>query len=213
MRLRAALFAVLLVLAPGPGAAEESVRRLVFDVVHEDYGNIGSFEQTIRREDSGRIEVDGRFEVAVDILGLTLFRRVSERREVWEDGRLVKFSAETDDDGTTLTVSGQANGPGFRVEGPDGTGEAPANVWPTDPFSSAVRGAGALLGAERGALFEVELVEESEGAAPGDPTGAPVRRIVLAGDRPRTLWFDAAGYLLAMRFSARGDTLELRRRP
>ena len=78
-------------------------------------------EHTINfRMDGDRLTVETHVDIVVKVLVFTVFRFKHDAEEVWQSGRLVSVNSTTDDDGTSLRVSGGAVAGGFRIVGADG---------------------------------------------------------------------------------------------
>src|SRR3546814_1968732 len=77
-----------------------------------------------RRGDDSVVEV--AIDIAVDVLGITVFRFTHRAEEVWRGGQLWSLVSDTDDDGTRWRVQaerrngmlrGSVNGAGFEAPG------------------------------------------------------------------------------------------------
>jgi hypothetical protein len=128
---RAYLLAVLLVFSADAHAldAPASYR---YRIQHQIFGDIGEHRMAVRREDD-LIVVEHTAELAVEILGLTAFRRRTRFREVWRDDRLIEFEGLVEDNGEPFPVSARAEGNRLVVEGSAGRIEAPAATVPSEP--------------------------------------------------------------------------------
>ena len=84
-------------------AAVPSAGRLDYEVIREGE-KIGTHSVTFRHE--GRhLAIATRTDIAIEPLGITLYRFHYEAEEDWVDGRLTRLTSRTDDDGERLTVN------------------------------------------------------------------------------------------------------------
>src|SRR3546814_12468527 len=89
-----------------------------------------------RRGDDSVVEV--AIDIAVDVLGITVFRFTHRAEEVWRGGQLWSLVSDTDDDGNRWRVQaerrngmlrGSVNGAGSEAHGPIPTD----SLWHPDP--------------------------------------------------------------------------------
>jgi len=171
--------------------------KLTFAIWREG-SRIGTHRFTFRREGDAVI-VDGRVDVTVSFAFVTLYRYSGTRNEIWRDGRLVSYAADTDDDGTLIHVRGHADEEGFSVTGKAGTVTLPAKAMPFTMWSRGVVEGGALFGMDDGVPLKVKV--EALG-------GSPVERFHVTGDVDYAMSF-AGPFLRAVRIKARdGSTVE-----
>ncbi len=84
-------------------AAIPSAGRLDYEVIREGE-KIGAHSVMFRHE--GRhLAIATRTDIAIEPLGITLYRFHYEAEEDWVDGRLTRLTSRTDDDGERLTVN------------------------------------------------------------------------------------------------------------
>ncbi len=84
-------------------AAIPSAGRFDYEVIREGE-KIGTHSVMFRHE--GRhLAIATRTDIAIEPLGITLYRFHYEAEEDWVDGRLTRLTSRTDDDGETLTVN------------------------------------------------------------------------------------------------------------
>lgn len=159
---------------------------------------IGTHSFTFRR-DGNAVIVDGRVDVTVSFAFVTLYRYSGTRNEVWRNGRLVSYTADTDDNGTPVHVRGHADDKGFSVTGKAGTVTLPAKAMPFTMWSRGVVEGGALFGMDDGVPLTVKV--EALG-------GSPVEHFHVTGDVDYEMSF-AGPFLRAVRIKARdGSTVE-----
>ena len=187
--------AMLILMPATTGGVHGDVPEKVYtySVVHPKHGNIGTFRNTII-DDGTSISVKNDIRVQVKVLLVVAHSEVSENQEIWKDGRLVTFSGTTKENGKTTMVTGEADGPKFLVESPDGQKVAPADVYPNNPWTRAILNAQVLLGTKTGKLYRVH-------ADPGE------KRDIKLGDRTvATEYFRSTTGLKATRSTSSGST-------
>jgi hypothetical protein len=137
-----------------------------------------------------------------------LYRYHKEMLETYDDGRLVSYETEIDDNGTKSAVRVTRDGGKLSVTHPKGTLSLPGNLLLSTYWPPAT-------------VRQTELVDSSEGVLLGVKVSAPVaedleiddrtvktKRYEMTGDLKRTLWYDAkSGKWLKMRMTARDDSI------
>ena len=133
------------------------------------------------------------------VLLIVAHSETSKSEEIWKNGRLISFSGETQENGKKTVVTGEAEGSKFVVEAPDGQKEAPASVFPNNPWSKAILKATVLLGTKSGKLYQVHATpaEKREITVGGRTVKADYVRV--DGDAKYELWFDERG--VAVKFT------------
>lgn len=194
-------------LAPTSGRAASP---LVFQyqVEHPTYGDIGTFTNTIVKN-GATTEVETTVRVAVKVLGATLYRESSDRREYWRGHRLQSFHALTDKDGKTYEVSGQAQGDRFVVNGPDGTFTAPADVQPPNPWSATCLQSDSMLSALSGRVFSAHVIDRGQDVITAAGRQFRAHKYEVDTDRRHTIWFDDHGVPLKIESTEHGDPVHL----
>lgn len=171
------------------------------------HGNvIGRHAFGFSRRD-GDFLVDVVIDIAVDLLGVTLFRFTHRAEEVWRDGWLHALNSVTDDDGTLWQVEserhdgalrGRVNGVGFDVSGY----VIPASLWHRDTPRSQV-----LFGT----IDARTKVVRSDDLGP-EPVTAAGRRLEarhyrLTGELERDVWYGPDCDIVRVTFPARDGSL------
>lgn len=199
------LLAFALVLTPATtggvhGDVPEKV--YVYSINHPKHGEIGTFSNTIL--DSGsQISVNNVIDVKVRVLLVVAHKELSENEEVWKDGRLVSFNGTTKENGKKTVVTGEAEGSKFVVEAPDGRKDAPANVFPNNPWTKNILNATVLLGTKTGELYWVKAdPPQPQEVTLGDRT-VQTQYYRVHGDATYELWFDERG--IAVKFTETDD--------
>lgn len=207
--------AAALALASGliaPGAAAERdfpvtpAGTYEYEVRHESLGKIGTYVNEISHEDGG-IVVETEVDISAKILFVRVAREKAERRQFWKDGRLVSYKSVTRSGSKEAVTRGRAEGDRFILEGPRGRIEAPAGLFPINPWSMGIVRAPVLMGEKNGTLHPVKGVEERTETLTIDGRKVETRHFKLIGHRDEEIWFDERG--VAVKFSAdyKGDAI------
>ncbi len=181
-----------------------------YRINHSKYDEIGTHRVTFSRKGADLV-VDVRIEIKVKLLFLTAHSLKSDRRETWQDGRLVAYTAHTKENRDDIKVSARANGPKFVIDGPSGRAEADGVVFPSHPWHPGIVERTLLMDTKTGALLKVSIAPagEDEVTVAGKPV--KTRKFTVSGDIERELWFDDAGNWIQLRFVNDGATLTFTR--
>jgi Domain of unknown function (DUF6134) len=176
------------------------------------FGNvIGEHVFTFSRRGEDFV-VEVAIDIAVDMLGITLFRFTHRAEEVWRDGWLQSLASATDDDGRLWRIESQrrdgalrgtVNDVGFDVSG----FVIPASLWHRDTPKTQV-----LFGTIDGRtkVINSEALGEAEVTVGGRPV--PARHFRLTGELERDIWYGADCGIARVTFPARdGSEITLER--
>ena len=126
---------------------------LAFRVLRGD-SPMGDHRLTFQR-DGARLEVLVSIDLDVKLGPFTLYEYTHENREVWRDGRLVRLSTETDDDGESFFVEAQRTDDGLRVETREGSRIVPGDIIPSSYWNYAIVEAEQVLDTQKGRVLDV----------------------------------------------------------
>jgi hypothetical protein len=126
----ALLLLVILALsgASRAAAADKEVREFTTLIDRKPAGN---YRMTISTDEQGNVTMEGNATISLSIFRIKTYSYSYQGTEVWKDGRLMKFSSVTNDDGKKYTVSGKAEQEGFRVTVNDRERITRGDVWVT----------------------------------------------------------------------------------
>ncbi len=178
----------------------------VYEIQHPEYGTVGTFTNVIKRR-AGTTVVNSHTRIEVKMGPVTLFRQDADRMEVWCGGRLKYYDSLTNTNGDDAEVRGWANGGSFVVEGRDARVEAPADVYPTNPWLTGITGAKSIISPVAGRLQNVSI-----GAAKSETVELAGRQIdaerfEVGGDLELDLWYDPEGTLVKFTYPSKHDML------
>lgn len=158
--------------------------------------------------DGGRLTVRVVVDIAVSFGPITLYRYRHRAREQWEDGHVVAFHAETNDDGMETTVSMRTEGERLMVESSQaGNYLAPLGALPATHWNRRML-QGPFINTQTGEVMRPEI--RSAGMEP--LPWAPQRRgerLVLSGDVAMETWYDPTPAWVGLRFrGSDGSTIQ-----
>jgi hypothetical protein len=171
--------------------------------------SIGSHAVTFRQDGSKTIaQVD--VDIVVRVAFITAFRYRHSSEEVFEGGRLMSVRSQTNDNGRTYGVSGQATRDGFRIEGPGGPFTAPATLLTSNSTWNAgfVRQQ-ALLNVQQGG--QCGLAVNRVGSEAVTAGGAQVTAEKYRAITPQCaghVWYAPDGRWVRAVLEMRGETVE-----
>jgi len=206
-----AVFAAAL-LAAAPAVAEPAKAGTYrYLVTHEHLGEVGEHRYELVHSGNGTT-LTADIDLEAKLLFVPVRTYTSQRKEIWRDGRLVEYSAHTDDDGKIVEVEARAEGDALVIEGPNGTRRAPgdifsASAWDLERFSE-----GLVMATETGEVMEIEVEEVGpDRVTLADGDRARVIHYRVTGDMEQDMWYDERGMWVKLRFKRDGDwiTVEL----
>jgi hypothetical protein len=204
--LRMRIAALIAVPMAWPALAMDGVpaaQALVFDIVRGE-SVIGQHRIRFDR-DNDRLTVDIDVAVKVDVLLVTVYRFTHRAREVWENGRLVAMTAQTDDDGTSHVLETTLRDGVFAVAHNGVASQVPAGLVPTSLWNPATIRQTVLLGSLRGDALPTTVTPLGRSAidTPSGPVMADGYLIDAQPDFKRRVWYSDAGLLVAVRLEGR----------
>jgi hypothetical protein len=187
---------------PATAAFTDSIpdsNRLSFTVLR-DGKNVGSHTVEFHR-DGSNLMVVSRIDIRVKLIGfLPMYRYQGSRVEVWRDGELVAFEAETertDEEQGGLRVRAMAVPEGLVVKGRDGHRVLPKGALPATMWNRAALAGNPLFDPEDGHIMTVRL------NSPMIPAAATGGRHVLQVDKTGyELTYDEKGVWNGLAFHA-----------
>ena len=155
--------------------------------------------------------VEIAIDLAVRLIGLTVYSYTHRSREEWAGGILQRLDSRTDDNGTRTEVRARAIEGGLAVEGSGGTYLAPRATRPTSYWFEEMTRHNRLLNTQDGTLSEVET--RRAGTEQATIAGSPleIRVYELTGDINSRLGYSRDGDWVDLEFAARGSTIRYRR--
>lgn len=189
-----ALVGACLIMPGLTGGVHGDVPEKIFTyaVHHSTHGKIGTYTNIIR-DTGAEVSVRNEFRVQVKVLLVVAHKEIGSSRESWKDGRLVSFESKTQENGEKSVVNGRANGEKFVIETPNGPREAPADVFPNNPWSMNILKAKVLLGTKSGSLYNVSASDGVKKDLEFAGQTVTTDYFLVDGDAKYELWFDERG--------------------
>jgi hypothetical protein len=154
-------FAFIFSAALTASSAASAADKLVYQVHHSKYGNIGTYTNTIEK-DGNSTTVTTQGEIKVALLGVVLYRQDILRVEKWDGDRLVSFHGVTTVNGKPLEINGTAEGDHFKVATPNGSFSAPLAIRMANPWSANVLKGDMVMTPDRGVVENVRVVARDD---------------------------------------------------
>ena len=177
-----------------------------YTIKHPDHGDIGTYVNKISRN-SDSVSVSTDINVLVKVAFVPVYRLEADRREVWRNGRLVSYSSVTRKNGNEIRVSGKAEGDKFVIDTPSGRIDAPADVFPMNPWSQAITKADAVIASESGKVYDARLAGSDQKTITVNGQQIATRHYQVAADTRHELWFDQQGRLIQFATNDEGKTI------
>ena len=179
------------VLFSGPEGAAAAQYRLDYKTSHSIYGDIDTYTNFIET-DGDTTTVTTTLDIKVSILGVVAYRRNARRVETWMEDRLVEFHGTSRLNGTTIVLSGAAQGDKFVLTLPNGTVSAPASIRIANPWTTKNLNGDTIFSPDDGAIRKARLTDMGETSAQN--IRVHEYDIALVGTAKHyQVWFDAAG--------------------
>jgi len=195
---------------PSVARADGAATAPITFTVLRDSSPIGTHRVSFARAGDG-IRVEIAIDLEVRLLAIPVYRYTHRSTEVWENGRLVRLDARTNDDGKRSEVRARATAAGLAVEGSGGTFVAPANIEPTSYWHEDMTRRPRLLDTQNGVIIGVTARKTGTRRARIGGREMDVRVYELSGDLTSRLGYSAAGEWVDLEFDARGSRIAYRR--
>ncbi len=140
-------------------------------------------------EEGKRLIVDVEIAFDVKLAFIPLYGYRHRNREVWEDGRLLSMSTETDDNGTDYRVEVVRDGNRLLADGVDGRLELPGDTLTTSYWNETAMADGVWLDTQRGQLVRSDVTRKPAEVVRVEGADVEATPYELAGDITCTLWY------------------------
>jgi len=161
----------------------------IYSVVHPLYGEIGTLTDTVDRG-SDVLRIDSRMRIAVDLLGVVVYRHESDTTEIMRNGRLISLQSVIEKDGQHLEVHGEAQGDQFVVNATAGSFTGPAATAPCDPWVLKHTGEGAVVYPSTGRITNAHVSGGDYQRISVNGALVPTRHFAVMGDNREDVWLD-----------------------
>ena len=155
------------------------------------------------------VSVDSTFELAVDLLFVTVFRYQYRSLAWWQDGQLHSITTTVNDNGSSVVLSAVRDDARLTIQSGGAKYSVEAPVYPTNHWNAEVITQKRVLNTLTGNINDVKIKAAGEEAVETERGTIPAIRYVYTGDLQTEVWYDAIGRWVKMRFEARdGSTIE-----
>ena len=204
---KALAVAIGLSVAMGVAPVLAGQQAYIYSVIHPLYGEIGTLTDTVNRS-SEVLRIDSHLRIAVDLLGVVVYRNESETTEIIRNGRLISLQSVVEKDGQHFEVHGEAQGGLFVVNATDGSFTGPAATAPCDPWVLKHTGEGTAVYPSTGKIAKVHVSggDQETISMNGDLVSA--RHFTVMGDNREDVWLDARGIPVLFRTVEDGTPID-----
>ncbi len=157
-------------------------------------------------KDGARLIVDIEIRFDVKFAFIPLYRYRHRNREIWQDGRLVRLSTETDDNGTPHSVIAEAVDDRLQVKSDGATLDLPGDTLPTSYWSEAIGRRGMWLDTQKGEVVRSTITKEPAEMIEAGGRMVSATPYRLEGDITCRLWY-SDGYWAKLRFEGADGSL------
>lgn len=208
LRARISTFALLAAVfgAAQASSAQAEQQVYIYQVEHPTYGKIGTYRNTVAQTGDS-VDVQTQLHVTVKMLGIPLFRQDADRLEHWENGRLVSFKGDTDDNGKKINIDGKAQGEAFVILSPLGTFNAPARVHPSNPWAAQSLSTDTMMSTKTGRVMKVVVTDTGEASVTLDGQTMKLHQFFVDGEKHQVVWLDQNGIVAAFQTEEDGSPI------
>lgn len=178
---------------------------VVFDVYRK--GNlVGEHRVSFERLTDGRIQATSRFEIAIKVLFITAYRYTYDSIGIWQDNEMLSMSARVNDNGDEVTLEAIRTDTGYDIAGRDGAYTAEAPLFPTTHWNTGILTQSRVLNTLTGNLDEVTITPSGQEMVLTNAGEVEATKFVYTGELDVTVWYDAEGRWVNMRFPGKDGT-------
>ena len=207
-----AFLGLQLILAAPPGNAQMPADGTSSYVVKRDGSPIGTLRITFAR-DGNRLVATSDYSIKVKLLAIVLYRYDKRMTETYEDGRLIAYETDIDDNGAKSQVRVTRDGDMLSIVHPKGNLTAPVGLYPSTYWPAATPGQTRLIDSSDGIMVDVKISETAAENLAIDGRTVKSKRYAMTGDLVRDLWYAAGtGEWLKLKMKASDNsTIEIER--
>jgi hypothetical protein len=193
--------------ALAPQSVHAATQVLTYNVEHPTYGDIGTYTNTVSQ--NGNVaEVKTDLHITVKMIGIPLFHQDATRDERWQSQRLVAFRSTTDDNGTSISVTGKAEAKNFVINSSsNGTLTAPSQVHPSNPWAPFVLKTDTMMSTKTGKISPVIVKDTGEVTVTFDGRQMRVHQWFVDDDKHQVVWIDDRGVVVAFQTVEQGAAI------
>lgn len=176
-------------------------------VVKRNGSPIGTLKINFKR-DGSRLVATSDYSIKVKLLAIVLYRYDKRMLETYEDGRLVAYETDIDDNGTKSQVRVTRKENTLSIIHPKGALTAPLGMYPSTYWPPETVEQTQLIDSSDGVLIAVKTAVAGVEDLAIDGRTISTRRYKMSGDAVRDLWYDAqTGAWLKMKLKGSDDSI------
>jgi hypothetical protein len=187
--------------APGQLAAVPWAGRFDYDVIREG-DKIGA-HSVIFRHEGRHLTITTRTDIAVELLGITLYRFHYEAEEEWVDGRLTRLTSRTDNDGETLTANLARAGGRIRGTCNGIVLDLPADLLPISVWHPDFVRQSVMLDQYKCVQRSVRVTDDGIEPIFAGAHNVAARHYAVTGELRRDVWYGPDGQTVQVLFPAK----------
>jgi hypothetical protein len=212
MRLLASCLLVLGLLLPAAAHAAIPVPpgfppngTITYDVWREG-SQIGTHTVEFTR-DGDELKVHTRIRIAVKLLLVTVYRFEHDADEDWVDGKLMRFAAKTDENGTDRDVLLVRDGDELRGHYNDQQMQMAGNLIPASLWNPATVDQTMMIEPTKGRAKAVTVIDRGMEQVKLSWGTVPAHHYSITGDIRREVWYGEDGQVVQAAYTAKDGTL------
>ena len=211
MRFFACCLLILLLL---PAAAKAAVAvpdgfppagTITYDVWREG-SQIGTHSVEFTR-DGDKLTVRTKIRIEVKLLFVTVYRFEHDAEEDWVDGKLMRFAAKTNDNGTDRDVLLERQGDQLRGHYNSEQATLPGDLIPGSLWNPATVDQTQLIEPTKGRAKAVKIVDRGTESITLESGKVEAHHYSITGDLRREVWYGADGEVVQAAYAAKDGSL------
>ena len=176
-------------------------------VVKRNGEPIGTLKINLKKNDE-RLIATSDYSIKVKLLAIVLYRYDKKMVETYENGRLVAYETNIDDNGTKSRVTVAHAGKNLSITSPKGSLIVPGGLIPTTYWPPKTVTQSQMIDSSDGTLVNVSPSTPVSEDLKMDGRTLKTNRYKMTGDLKRDLWYDAGtGHWLKVKLIASDDSV------
>ena len=176
-------------------------------VVKRNGEPIGTLKINLKKNGE-RLIATSDYSIKVKLLAIVLYRYDKKMVEIYENGRLVAYETDIDDNGTKSRMTVARAGEKLAITSPKGSLTVPNGLIPTTYWPPKTVTQRQMIGSSDGILVNVSPSTPVSEDLKMDGRTLKTNRYEITGDLKRDLWYDAGtGHWLKMKLIASDDSV------
>jgi len=152
--------------------------------------------------------VNQRLRIAVQLLGVVVYREQSDITEIMRGDRLVSLESVTDRNKKHTEVHGKAQGDQFVVDATLGSFTGPASTSPSDPWALENTGPHTLVYISSGRIKDAQVSGGQHEKISLNGGAVSLRHFVVNGLNRQDVWLDSEGIPVLFRSFEDGTPID-----